>query len=194
MKNLLNRRRFLQGIGVTLSLPAFESFAAKSPKLSESPRRLVCIGNHLGCYRGDIYPRDECNGYTWSSSLRPLVEHLGDLSVFSNLDNGLNGGHKGVNGFLSGIRKEEAAGFPEKNITLDQAAAEHVGSATRFSSITTGNGDGTALCWTRAGVHIPPINNPPKLFQALVVASDQPERDIERVRMMHRSKIGRAHV
>jgi hypothetical protein len=189
MKNLLNRRRFLQGIGVTLSLPAFESFAAKSPKLAESPRRLVCIGNHLGFYPGNFFPKDEGKGYTSTSSLKPLDEHRGDLSVFSNLDHGLNGGHKGVHGFLSGIRKEEAAGFPEKNITLDQAAAEHVGSATRFSSITTGIGDGTALCWTRAGVHIPPINNPAKLFQALFVASDKAERDIERVRMMHRSSV-----
>ena len=189
MNNLLNRRRFLQGIGVTLSLPAFESFAAKSSKLAESPRRLVCVGNHLGFYPGNFFPKDEGKSYTATSTLKPLDEHRNDLSVFSNLDHGLNGGHSGVHGFLSSVRKEEASGFPEKNITLDQAAAEHVGSATRFSSITTGIDKGTSLCWTRAGVHIPPISNPAKLFQALFIASDKAGRDAERVRLMHRSSV-----
>ena len=59
--------------------------------------------------------------------------HRDALTVFSNLDHGLNGGHGAVQGFLTSIKKEEAAGFPEKNISLDQAAAEFVGSKTRFS-------------------------------------------------------------
>ncbi len=185
----LNRRRFLQGIGIAITLPAFESFAVGAGKSVTSPRRLVCAGNHLGFYPGNFFPKDEGKSYTATSSRKPLDEHRDDLSVFSNLDHGLNGGHKGVHGFLSGIRKEEAAGFAEKNITLDQAAAEHVGSATRFSSITTGIDDGTSFCWNRAGVHIPPINNPAKLFQALFVASDKAGRDAERIRLMHRSSV-----
>ena len=53
---------------------------------------------------------------------------------------GMTGGHKGVQAFLSGIRKDESGGFPDKNMTIDQVAAEHVGSATRFPSITAGSG------------------------------------------------------
>ena len=78
--------------------------------------------------------------------------HRDSLTVFSNLDHGLNGGHGAVQGFLTSIKKEEAAGFPEKNISLDQAAAEFVGSKTRFPSINTGIVHGTDMCWTRAGV------------------------------------------
>jgi hypothetical protein len=61
MKNLphLNRRRFLQGVGVTLSLPAFESFAGGSSNRQNSPRRLVCVGNHLGFYPGNFFPKTE---------------------------------------------------------------------------------------------------------------------------------------
>lgn len=124
-----------------------------------------------------------------SSTLKPLEEHRENLSVFSNLDHGLSGGHKGVQGFLTGIKKEESAGFPEKNISLDQAAAEHAGSAARFSSINTGIGDGTDMCWTRAGVRIPPINNPAKLFQGLFINSSKGERETERARLTHRASV-----
>jgi hypothetical protein len=88
---------------------------------------------------------------------------------------------------LSSIRKEEAAGFPEKNMTLDQAAAEHAGSSARFPSITAGIGEGTALSWTRSGVRIPPVNNPAHLFNSLFVESTAASRRSERTRLTHRS-------
>ena len=185
----LNRRRFLQGTGIALSLPVFESFAADTATSDESPRRLVCVGNHLGYYPGNFFPKDAGKDYTPTSTLKPLEPHRDDLTVFSHLDHGLNGGHKGVQGFLNSIKKEEAAGFPEKNISLDQVAAEHVGSSTRFASINTGIEGGTDMCWTRAGVHVPPINNPATLFRGLFVNSPQTEREAERTRLKHRASV-----
>ena len=188
MSNLthLNRRRFLQGTGVALSLPAFESFAAGNEEL---PRRLVCVGNHLGFYPGHFFPKAAGKDYVPTSTLKPLDVHRDDLTVFSHLDHELNGGHKAVQGFLTSIKKEEAAGFPEKNISLDQAAAGYVGSSTRFPSINTGIDGGTDMCWTRAGVHVPPINNPAKLFQGLFVSSAKSEREAERTRLKHRASV-----
>ncbi len=167
----LNRRRFLQGTGVAIALPMLESFGADAAVSARPPRRLVCVGNHLGFYPGNFFPKTSGEDYTPTSTLKPLEKHRENLSVFSHLDHGLNGGHKAVQGFLTSIKKEEAAGFPEKNISLDQAAAEQVGSATRFASINTAIGDGTDMCWTRAGVHVPPVSNPAKLFQGLFVDS-----------------------
>ncbi len=184
-----SRRQFLQGTGIALSLPAFASIAAGSSNQEMSPRRLVCIGNHLGYYPGGFFPKDAGADYQISPTLQPVERHRDDLTVFSNLDDGNNGGHKGVHAFLSGIRKEESAGFPEKNMTLDQAAAEHVGSATRYASLTAGLGDGTDLCWTRSGVNISPINDPARLFQALFVDSDASARAHDRTRLMHRSSV-----
>lgn len=183
-----NRRQFLQGTGIALSLPFFESFAAKASNTT-SPRRLVCVGNHLGFYPGNFFPKDSGKEYTTTSTLKPLQAHRNEFTVFSNLDHGINGGHKGVQGFLTSIKKEEAAGFPEKNISLDQAAAEHVGSSTRFPSINTGIVNGTDMCWTRAGVHVPPVNNPAKLFQALFVNSSKTERERERMRLKHQGSV-----
>jgi hypothetical protein len=184
-----NRRRFLQATGIALTLPAFESFAVGAPTNDESPRRLVCVGNHLGFYPGNFFPQSAGKDYVPTSTLKPLEVHRDDLTVFSHLDHGLNGGHRGVQGFLNSIKKEEAAGFPEKNISLDQAAAEHVGSSTRFPSINTGIANGTDMCWTRAGVHIPPINNPARLFRALFVNSSQGDREVERTRLTHRASV-----
>lgn len=185
----LNRRRFLLGTGIALTLPAFESLSARAATGDKSPRRLVCVGNHLGFYPGNFFPKDAGKDYTPTSTLKPLETHRDNLTVFSHLDHGLNGGHKGVQGFLNSIKKEEAAGFPEKNISLDQAAAEHVGSSTRFPSINAGIEGGTDMCWTRAGVHVPPINNPAKLFRGLFVNSPKSEREAERTRLKHRGSV-----
>jgi len=187
---LLNRRRFLQGSGVALSLPIFESLAAAGPGIAAGqPRRLVCVGNHLGFYPGNFFPQTAGKEYVPTSTLRPLQQHRDDLTVFSHLDHGMNGGHKAVQGFLTSIKKEEASGFPEKNISLDQAAAEHIGSSTRFPSINTGIQTGTDMCWTRAGVHVPPMNNPATLFRGLFVDAPPRERQAERTRLQHRGSV-----
>ncbi len=163
----LDRRRLLLGTGFSLALPAFESVASNRPTAVEGPRRLVCIGNHLGFYPGNFFPKEAGQNFNSPSTLLPLEKHRGDFTVFSNLDHGLNGGHKAVDGFLTGIKKDEASGFPENNLSLDQAAAEHVGSLTRFPVINSGIGGGTDMCWTRSGVHVPPVGNPAELFRAL---------------------------
>ncbi len=182
----VDRRSFLQGMGLGLALPWLESSAmADAPR----PRRLVCVGNHLGFYPGNFFPKDAGKDYTPTSTLKPLEEHRDTLTVFSNLDHELNGGHKAVQGFLTSIKKEEAAGFPAKNISLDQIAAEHVGSSTRFPSINAGIQQGTDMCWTRAGVHVPPVNNPATLFRGLFVNSPESEREVERTRLKHRGSV-----
>ena len=182
----IDRRSFLQGMGLGLALPWLESSAmAEAPR----PRRLVCVGNHLGFYPGNFFPKDAGKDYTPTSTLKPLDQHRDDLTVFSNLDHQLNGGHGAVHGFLTSIKKNEAEGFPVKNISLDQAAAEHVGSATRFPSVNTGIYKGTDMCWTRAGVHVPPVSNPAALFRALFVNIPATEREIERTRLQYRGSV-----
>ena len=182
----VDRRKFLQGMGVVLALPWLESVA-----MADAPRtkRLVCVGNHLGFYPGNFFPKAAGKDYVPTSTLKPLEPHRDDLTVFSHLDHGLNGGHRAVQGFLTSIKKEEATGFPEKNISLDQIAAEHVGSSTRFPSINTGIVNGTDMCWTRAGVHVPPVNNPATLFRGLFVNSSQREREAQRTRLKHRGSV-----
>ena len=186
---MIHRRHFLRGLGISLSLPGFESLAASPNESGPAPRRLVCIGNHLGFYPGHFFPKDAGVDYTPGPTLKPLEAHRADYTVFSNLDHESKGGHSAVHTFLSSVKKQEASGFPEKNMSLDQVAAEHVGSATRYASLTTGIAQGTDMCWTRSGVRIPPINNPARLFQALFVNSDRGRTEDHRRRLLHRSSV-----
>ncbi|MGB8170094.1 MAG: DUF1552 domain-containing protein, partial [Chthoniobacteraceae bacterium] len=188
---VIDRRHFLRGLGMALALPAFESlnvgFAAAAP--SVTPRRLICIGNHLGFWPGGFFPTAEGRDYAISQTLAPLQAHRGDFTVFSHLDHGAKGGHGAVHSFLTGVKKEESAGFPEKNISIDQVAAEHVGSATRYPSITAGIGEGTDMCWNRAGVNLPPVDNPARLFEALFVESSAGAKAMERERLSNRASV-----
>ena len=189
--SFIDRRHFLCGLGMALALPAFDSlnvgFAAAAARTD--PRRLICIGNHLGFWPGGFFPSAEGRDYAISKTLEPLQVHRGDFTVFSHLDHDAKGGHGAVHSFLTGVKKEEAAGFPEKNILIDQVAAEHVGSATRYPSITAGIGEGTDMCWNRAGVRLPPVNNPARLFAALFVEANAVAKVSEHERLSHRASV-----
>ena len=187
----LSRRHFLRGLGFALALPAFESLntGSLSASLNKQPRKMVCVGSHLGFWPGGFFPKNAGLDYETSLTLGAIDEHRRDFTVFSHLDHDLNGGHKAVHGFLSGVKKSEASGFAEKNMTIDQAAAEFVGSAARYPSITAGLAGGTDMCWTRSGVNIPPVNSPARLFEALFVNSSEASIAIERSRLTHRSSV-----
>lgn len=187
----IDRRNFLRGLGMALALPAFESlnvgFASTTP--SVTPRRLICIGNHLGFWPGGFFPTAAGRDYAISQTLAPLQAHREDFTVLSHLDHGAKGGHGAVHSFLTGVKKDESAGFPEKNISIDQVAAEHVGSATRYPSITAGIGEGTDMCWNRAGVRIPPVSNPARLFEALFVEASAGAKAVDRERLSNRASV-----
>jgi hypothetical protein len=187
----IDRRRFLQGAGLSLALPFLKSGAPRAfaAAPADRPRRILAIGNHLGFYPQAFFPKEAGADYVSSQTLKNIEKHRKDFTVFSHLDHDVGGGHGGVNAFLSGVRKQESKGFAEKNVSLDQIAAEHVGSAARFPSITTGIGEGTDMCWTRTGVRIPPVNSPSRLFNALFTQSPQAVRNAERERLTHRSSV-----
>ena len=185
-KQQIDRRHFLRGAGISLALPTLASLAPRQLSAAKPvaiPKRLVCIGNSLGYWPGGFFPNVAGQNYQTTQSLKFIDHHREKFTVFSNLDDDATGGHSGVGTFLSGIKIQEASGFPEKNMTLDQRAAEHVGSATRYPSLVTGVGEGADLCWNRSGVRIPPITNPARLFEALFVQADESVRKSQRYRL-----------
>ena len=190
-RSSIDRRNFLRGAGVCLTLPFLESGATKALGAVDSirPKKILAVGNHLGFYPGAFFPKEEGMDYVSSPTLRNIDKHRDNFTVFSHLDHDSAGGHGGVNAFLTGVRKQESKGFPEKNVSLDQIAAEHVGSAARFPSITTGIGEGTDMCWTRTGVRIPPVNSPSRLFNALFTEMPKNEREVQKQKMTHRGSV-----
>ena len=94
---------------MALALPAFESlnvgFAATAPKTD--PRRLLCIGNHLGFWPEGFFPTTDGREFAPSKTLAPLQAYRKDFTVFSHLDHDAKGGHGAVHSFLTGVKKEE---------------------------------------------------------------------------------------
>ncbi|NNC89182.1 MAG: DUF1552 domain-containing protein [Akkermansiaceae bacterium] len=189
-----SRRYFLKSAGVTLALPALESLTTSILGAGRSlgatvtkaapPTRLVAIGNLLGFYQPEFFPQRSGADYAMPRLLKPLKPHRRHFTLFSGLDHGVKGGHFAVHSFLSGVLQMDAKGLPDGNISLDQRAAESVGSATRFPSLTigseTGIHGGCQMCWTRSGTRVPPIPGPRELFRKLFINDNA--RDIERAR------------
>lgn len=183
MANLerLNRRMFLRGAGgAALALPYLEAMAPAA-SAADVPTRMVCIGNNFGFVPQLFFPVETGQRYEAPEFLQPLDHHRRRFTLFSQLDHGTNavGGHGGVHAFLSGILSKNSKGFKEQNITVDQKAARHVGSATRFPSIqiACGASAGNRLSWSSAGVGIPPIENLETIFSLLFERSDATQLD-----------------
>ncbi len=188
---VVNRRFFLRATGITLALPLLESLStrvlgagiavgSKSGKAATRPSRMVCIGNMLGFYQPEFFPKSTGRSYELPSLLQPLAPHRDSFTLYSGLDHGVKGGHFAIHSYLSGVRQVDAKGMPEGNISLDQRAAETVGGATRFPSLTIGSEDGLhggcMMCWTRSGTRVPPIPGPKELFHKLFVTDDENDR------------------
>ena len=161
MTRVLNRRTVLKGAGVALTLPIFESALPcvyGAGKHDKPVKRMVCLSNNYGVYQKAFFPTKGGREFEIPSTLKPLEKHRHDFTVFSNLDHGLTGGHACVPTFLNGIRPDMAAGFPEGNISMDQKAAEFVGAATRYSSMTLKVKETNQISFTRTGVQVPAID------------------------------------
>lgn len=174
-----------------LALPALESFGLPKGQggadlrlANGTPKRLVCIGNSFGFHAPHFFPSKAGLIHSLPKALTPLQRHLKRMTVFSNLDHGVKGGHFAVHSFLSGVKQSQAASMPNGNLTLDQRAAEVLGSQTRFPSLVIGSENGLhggcQMSWTRSGVRVPPIEGPRELFRKLYLQDDQKNQKIFR--------------
>jgi hypothetical protein len=163
LRSSISRRQFLRGAGVTLALPALESFGA-SP---EPARRLVAINIPLGFYGPNFFPAASGRDYITSDYLKP-ADHLRDqFTIISGTSHpGVDGGHAAEKSFLTAAPHPGARGF-RNTISLDQLVAAEIGEATRFASLTVGE---QSLSWTANGVSVPQEKSPAKLFAKLFIA------------------------
>ena len=189
IKPPLARRTFLRGVGGALvSLPHLDAMAA--PKTPKAPRRMVCVGTHFGFVPQLFFPEQEGKGYEASKLLKPLEHQRDNFTIFSNLDHGSEGvgGHTGVHAFLSGVLSKNSKGYAEKNVTVDQKAAAHVGAATRYPSMqfATGRDSGSTLSWNSSGVALPSESNLSNLYSLLFQATGTKETEL--IRRVHREK------
>ena len=186
-----NDRRFLlKSAGLTLTLPmlqsapssvASETTITKEPDQAEgNAKRLICVGSNLGLYRKAFYPSKTGEEYETTTLLEPLERYRKDFTVLSGFDHRAANGHRNWDNFLCGQRIGD--------VTLDQIAAETIGTSTRFESLQlcAGGIPQQRMVFTRQGVPLPMINRPSVVYKKMF-ASDE-----DRARSEYLLKSGRS--
>lgn len=165
----VDRRTLLKGIGGALSLPQLESMAVASGKAAsqEVPMRFLVVGNPFGAHPDHFFPKDLGTDFTMSPTLQSLDWLRDRMTIVSHTDHGMVSGHGREISFLSGVLPEESQAFAEKNMSIDQLLARHVGNTVRFPSVGASLESGIRMSWTANGVEKLPITDPHALFDHL---------------------------
>lgn len=173
-----DRRTFIKGVGGALSLPLLESVAGAAA--TKAPTRFLVVGNPFGAHPDFFFPKDFGKDFTFSPTLRPLEWLRDRMTVVSHTDHNMVSGHGREVAFLSGVLPSEAQAFPEKNMSIDQLFARHVGSQVRYPSIGASLGGGISMSWTANGVLRQPIEDPRKLYDHLFLNLTEKEKTARR--------------
>ena len=195
--NQLDRRRFLRGSGIALSLPLLASSglpllaASREEQKNSNPKRLACI------YFPDGVPmplQEDPAWQDWSwfphgggadfkftkctDVFEPLREDLTILSGFSHPEARKVHGHRNADQFLTAAKIRRDGAY-QNSVSLDQVYAEHIGDQTRFSSLvmSTDGGIGAprsaqTLSFNGSGRAIPAEQSPKRLFDMLFVKNN----------------------
>lgn len=186
MNKPLSRRTLLKASGISMALPFLESmnpvFGAtrKAP-----PKRMVLICTALGLHPPNLWPKTAGAEYESTPYLDLLKEHRADFTLFSGLQHEDQTGrqpHDSEMTFLTSARKPGMGGF-RNTISLDQVAADRVGRATRFPSITLGTMKPQSQSYTSGGVMIPAQTSPSNLFSQLFLEGKPEEVRTQRRRL-----------
>lgn len=168
----LDRRTFLRAASVSVVLPGFASlapFARSSGVGIKPPRRMICICAPLGLHPDHFFPDQSGREYALSPYLDVLRDFREQFTVISGLAHaGMSSSfaHQASASFLTGAPGAGRPGF-RNSISLDQFAADHIGSQTRFPSLALSGEGAGGLSWTRTGALIAADNMPSRVFARL---------------------------
>lgn len=170
----LSRRSFLRGAGVALSLPLLDAMmpAFARANVLGSPRRLLAIQTNLGILPQFFWPEGTGTDYKPSPYLEILQDFRREMTVFRGVSHpGVDGGHLAERSFLTAAPHPGSGAF-KNSVSLDQVAAEHIGSLTRIPVLVTRVGVQNcagSLSYTRGGVEIPPERSVSALYRKMFV-------------------------
>ncbi len=157
-KRALDRRQFLKGLGVCMTLPIFESLAptylrasnltvGKTPLATTAtgaPLRMAYVYFPNGAHQDYWWPQGSGTNFTLGRTMQPLANLKQSIQVLGGLDH-LNatagndgaGDHARANAtFLTGARARKTDSVDiQVGVSVDQIVAREVGHLTRFSSL-----------------------------------------------------------
>jgi hypothetical protein len=182
-----NRRVLLKAAGVSMALPALEALSPRSA-FAAAPvmqRRMVCMCAPLGIHAPNFIPEQAGRDYALPAYLELIKDYRDDFTVISGLCHpGVAEGHDSGYSFLTGAHhKGFMRGGFRNTISLDQLAAEQIGTETRFPSLSMST-EGFGLSWTRSGVQVPSEMNPNSVFGKLFLegSPEQVKAQVRRLR------------
>lgn len=207
-----SRRRFLRGLGVALAVPALPSLmplrsvwaegatSALATTATGAPLRMAFLYIPNGVNVESWRPTGEGTEFSFGPTMQKLEELKSHLQVYTGFEhkNGWAGkdgagDHARANAtILTGARPKKTAGSDIRaGISVDQFAAQQVGSQTRFPSLelscdgarTSGSCDSGYSCayqfnlsWRSDTTPVAPENNPRLVFERLFGSGTGAER------------------
>jgi len=182
MTRQLNRRTFLRASGVAMALPLLETMhpmlaRAAAAVGQRGTRRMVNICNTLGLYTQAWLPKKVGVDYETTEYLALLDEHRQQYTVFSGLSHEQQTGRQAHNSeitWLTSARHPGLDGF-QNTISLDQAAANHLGYITRFPSVVMGTATAQSQSYISNGVMVPAETSPAALFKKMFLQGSPEE-------------------
>ena len=158
-QSTLDRRTFLRAGAVSLALPLLDAMipiaygqTSRAKSAALQPRRMVLIHRPLGTYHPHLVPTATGLNYEATRFLQKLEPHRGRFTLFSGM------GHPD---YPNSHNTEPAifTGVPEfhehdlhNTVSLDQVAAQKVGSETRFPYLLLNKVWSQSLSWNEKGV------------------------------------------
>ncbi len=190
----LNRRMLLRGLGgAAVALPWLEAMADTPQKNTSPAQRMVCVGLAYGFVPHKFFPKETGSNYTLSPLLKNLSSLKDHFTVFSGLDHGENGigGHLGTHAFLSGIIDTHSKHFENRNVTVDQIAADFIGASTRYPSLqfSPKSQDDWKMSWTKSGVGMMPMESLKDIYNLLFSQEDKSNIAFHSQRFGHRLSV-----
>ncbi|MEK6234143.1 MAG: DUF1552 domain-containing protein [Planctomycetales bacterium] len=217
-----SRRQFLRAGGAVLALPALPSLAGSAAAKADQPaKKLVIMYVPNGLVRRCFIPGEE-NGVlpgfatvlgsekrraasdaqqagtyplTLTSTMQPLSEHAGDLTLITGLDRpyrlGGDAHEQGAQSYLTSMSPEQAdkRGLRwMQGRTLDHVVGDAVGKSTPFKTLElscNGFKQGREspgfdnISWYDAGKVAPSIKDPQKLYRRLFSSNDFQEHMLD---------------
>jgi len=184
----LSRRQILKSSGIAVSLPLMEALQPR-PQIDASEtadlpkRRMVAINIGLGLHGANIIPETSGPNYELSPYLKVLQPYRDQFTFISGASHpSVGGGHHSSKSFLTAAPHPSSAGF-RNSISIDQLAAEQLGSQTRFASLSL-TSSGAGLSWSRSGVEVPAESRPSAVFKKLFLSGKESEQaaQVQRLR------------
>ena len=152
MPQPISRRTVLRGLGTAVALPTLEAMSptrllTAASRDSKPPLRMAFLYVPNGAHMPDWTPQSEGRQFELPPTLARISDHREHVNVLSGLTldgaraHGDGGGDhaRSVAAFLTGAHPRKTNGADIQNdISVDQATAQYVGDATRFSSLELG--------------------------------------------------------